>query len=383
LPTFTPALKTSIGKPDPYCSDKFFRILVITLGALFIQACSEPKSTDIPTATIQIVEVEVHELQPQIWQGSINTFGVIEAPEEVNVAAELSGTVMTVLVNEGDRVEAGQLLLELDPLKRELAQQHAKQQAQKALSTLKEARLKLERRRDLAQRDTISEEAFDSAQLSVDSASAAYQQALANAQLAARGLRDTKILSPTSGLVDIQAVEVGEPVAAGVSLITLQAMGSLRMHTWVSEADITNVRAGANARVTASGISGRQYQAHIEWVGVNADPQTGNFPVKLILEDNTEAMRPGMTASAQLDRIGIPNSLWLPESALVDRDRRRVVFIEEDGVARLREPILAAGFNNRLQILGGLTAGDKVITGGQKLLKDGTAVKSRASGSLQ
>jgi hypothetical protein len=135
--------------------------------------------------------------------------------------------------------------------------------------------------------------------------------------------------------------------------------------------------------VTASGISGREYQAHIEWVGVKADPQTGNFPVKLILDKNTEALRPGMTAFAQLDSIGIPNSLLLPESALVDRDRRRVVFVEEEGVARLREPILAAGFNNRLQILAGLAAGDKVITRGQKQVKDGTVVKSRASGSLQ
>jgi len=354
--------------------------LCIAALLIIIAACTEQENPLPPTpANPQVAEVVVHEIRTETWLGTISTFGVVEALEEVDVAAELSGTVKAVYVNEGDRVEAGQLLLELNPEKRQFAEQQANQQVQRTRAAMEEARLKLQRRRNLAEKETISKEVLDNAQLSVDAATAAYQQSVASRQLAERELADTRISSPTAGLVDIKAVEAGEPVVAGASLITLQVVQSLRVHTWVSEADIAHIRAGGQAVVTASGVAGRQYKARIEWVGVNADPNTGNFPVKLILVDDTDALRPGMTASAVLDGIRVPNALLLPEAALVDRDRRRVVFVVEQGVARMREPLLAAGFSNRLHILDGLAEGDQVIIAGQQPLLDGAPVTIRRS----
>jgi membrane fusion protein (multidrug efflux system) len=349
-------------------------------SVLSLAACGDtPEPAREQAKAPQPVEVTVEELKPKTWQSTISTFGVVEALEEVNVAAELSGTVTAVHINEGDRVKAGQLLLELDPQKRQFAVEQAEQHVQHAQAALKEAQLKLQRRRNLSAQETISKEDLDSAQLAVDLASAAYQQALASAQLAQRELADTRIFSPTDGLVDIRAVEVGEPVQAGASLVTLQAVQGLRVQTWVSEADIARIRAGDPARVTISGLAGGEFPATIEWVGVNADPTTGNFPLKLILTGDTDALRPGMTASAQLQGISEPDALLLPEQALVDRNRRRVVFVVEDGVARLREPMLAAGFSNRLQILEGLATGDKVVVTGQSLLLDGDAVTVRSA----
>jgi RND family efflux transporter MFP subunit len=349
------------------------------VGLLSLAACGdtpEPAIEDAPLA--HIAEVTVQKIMPQTLQTTINTFGVVEALEEVNVAAELSGTVTAVHINEGDRVKTGQLLLELDPEKRQFALEQAQQQVQHAEAALKEARLKLQRRRDLADKETISREVVDSAQLAVDLATSAYQQALSSAQLAERELADTRIFSPTEGLVDVRAVEVGEPVQVGASLITLQAVQGLRVQTWVSEADIARIRAGDLAWVTVSGLAGREYGASIEWVGVNADSATGNFPVKLILAGETDALRPGMTARVELQGIVILDALLLPETALVDRHRRRVVFVVEEGVAHLREPLLAAGFSNRLQILQGLAAGDQIVVAGQSLLLDGAAVTVRS-----
>jgi RND family efflux transporter MFP subunit len=353
-------------------------LLLVTL-TLVLGACSEEPAPAAEESTVApVVNVTVQKLKTQVWQGSIRTFGVVEAQEEVNVAAELSGTVETVHVNEGDRVKIGQLLLELDSQKQGLALQQAGQQVNGARAALDEARLKLQRRRNLSEQETISKEVLDNALLAVDAATATYQQALVSQQLAERELADTRIFSPTAGLVDIQAVEVGEAVIVGASLITLQAMQGLRVHTWVSEADIRHIRAGGKARVIASGLAGREFRGSIEWVGVSADPDTGNFPVKLILTDETDTLRPGMTATAVLEGINIPDVLLLPESALVDRDRRRVVFIvEEDpqrSVARMREPMLAAGFGQRLHILDGVAPGDLVVISGQERLLEGTVV---------
>ena len=98
---------------------------------------------------------------------------------------------------KGDRVEAGQLLLELDSQKQELALQQAEQQVNGARAALDEARLKLQRRRNLSEQETISKEVLDNALLTVDAATATYQQALVSQQLAERELADTRIFSPT------------------------------------------------------------------------------------------------------------------------------------------------------------------------------------------
>lgn len=355
------------------------RRCVFALGLFFFAACSDTPDPGDEVSTSPSVRavVETVVLEARDWQGEIASFGVVEALEEVDVAAELSGTVKAVHIKEGDRVQSGQLLLELDDQKRQLALDQANQAVQRAKATLEEARLRLKRRKDLAERESVSREVLDNAQLNVDGAAAAFQQAVASRQLAERELADTQIYSPTDGLVDVRAVEEGESVQAGASLVKLQAVHGLRMQAWVSEADISNVYPGGDARVNATAFVDRDYAALVEWVGVNADPQTGNFPVKLILTDDALRLRPGMTASATLQGVSFPDSLLLPEEALVDRNRRRVVFVVEDGVARMREPLLAAGFSNRLRIISGLQPGDSVIIGGQSRLLDGTPVDVR------
>jgi len=326
-----------------------------------------------PTAP---VEVSITTLQPRSWSGTVRSFGAIEALEEVDVAAELSGTVIAVHVNEGDLIEAGQLLLELDPEKRLLAVRQAENEVNQAKASLDEARLRLQRRRNLAKKNTISEEVLDKTQLSVDSASATYQQAVASRQLAQRELADTRIVSPTDGAVDILFVKTGEPVQAGASLVTLQAVGALRVHTWVSEFDISYLRAGSSARVFPSGLPNREFPARIEWVGIAADKQTGNFPIKLVMGSGAESLRPGMTVSVEMQAEEVSGALILPEQALVDHNRRRVVFIDDKGIARIREPILAAGLSNSLLVLSGLSAGDRVITQGQHRLVEGAAIQA-------
>lgn len=354
--------------------------LALSLVVL-LAACSESQQTpevSAPENPAAPLEVGITVLQPQPWLGTVRSFGAIESLEEVDVAAELSGTVQAVHINEGDRVETGQLLLELDPEKRLLAVTQAENAVEQARASLDEARSRLERRRNLASKETISEEVLDNAQLNVDQVSASYQQAVASLQLARRELADTRIVSPTNGAVDILSVKAGEPVQAGSRLVTLQAVGALRVQTWVSEFDVAYLRAGSQAQVFPSSLPGRSFPARIEWVGVAADKQTGNFPVKLVLSSALEALRPGMTVTVEMHAEEIAGALVLPEEALVDRNRRRVVFIEKDGRAVIREPVLAAGLSNKLLVLSGLTAGDRVITRGQYRLIEGAAVKSRA-----
>lgn len=351
------------------------RFTAVFAAALLLTACGgETSDTEPAVAAAPAHRVSAQRLEPVSWQGWVESFGVVEALTEVDVASELSGTVSAVYVDEGDRVEPGQLLLELDTRKRELALEQAKQQVERTQIALKEAQLKLERRHSLAERETISQELLDNARLAVDAASATHQQALAARNLAERELADTRIISPTTGLVEVQRVEPGEPVQVGASLIKLQALGGVRVQTWVSEQDVLLLSAGDNAEVSVPGLPGESFAGLVEWVGVKADPATGNFQIKLILDSDHPGLRPGMTARTRMQAKAIDDVLILPETALLDRNRRRMVFVVEDGIAHLREPVLSAGLSGRLQILTGLAPGERVITQGHQSLVDGSPV---------
>jgi RND family efflux transporter MFP subunit len=356
------------------------KVKILLLVGL-LSACGEPAEVmDAPAdrGPEPVPTVEVVTLTPQSHNSTITTFGVVEGLEEVDVASEMSGTVQRILVQEGDTVAVGDVLLELDREKQEYRVTQARQLAEQSKALLDEAALRLERREDLAEKDTISQEDLDNARLKMLAVSAAYQRSLAAQLLAERELADTQVRSPSAGVIDQRFIEPGEPVAIGTTLMSLQVVHTLRVHTWVSEADILLVRANNKAIVNLTGMPLRPFEAVVEWVGVNADSETGNFPVKLLLQDDTDLIRPGMTAAADIEGLGLEGVLILPETALVDRDRRRIVFVasEEDGktIVRIREPQLAAGFANRLLVLAGLREGDRAVVSGQAQLLDGSEI---------
>ncbi len=123
------------------------------------------------------------------------------------------------------------------------------------------------------------------------------------------------------------------------------------------------------------GVRGRVYPAHIESVAAQAEAATGNFAVKLTVENDDGLLRAGMTARVELEGLSFDQVLLIPAAATVDRERRRVVYVLRDGLAREVEPVLAATLEDRLPVLAGLEAGDALITTGFEDLVDGTPVE--------
>jgi membrane fusion protein (multidrug efflux system) len=347
---------------------------------LFFTACSETNDQHIKIEIAKTpINVTTHKLEKTSWQGKIKTFGVVEAAEEINISLDFSGIIKKILVNEGQRVREGQLLVELDQDKLQFKYQQASEYAKQTKFTLDEALLKLERRKALAKKKTVSREVLDNSKLALNKAKAQYREALAAQLFSKRELDDSKIYSPVNGVVDIKAVELGENIPAGHILFTLQAIDSLRIKTWVSEKDINLIRNGARAEVFLTSLPGITINSAVESVGVNSDPDTGNFPVKLIIEKSNDLIRPGMTANITINSLELIDSLLLPEQALVDRNRQRVVFVVKTHgnqlIAEKRQPLLTLAQENQLFILSGLSAGESLIISPLDSIIDGSTIK--------
>jgi membrane fusion protein (multidrug efflux system) len=349
--------------------------LVLGLLIFGLAGCGNrpPAREEEPEARIAEVEVSILEQQP--WVETINSFGAIEAAEEIVVTTDFSERVKRVRFAEGDRVKAGQLLIELDSRKAKLRVTQSRTALEETKATLANARKTLKRREVLFARGNISQSKLEEAQLAAKTGKAHHDDALAAVQLAERELADRKIISPVGGLVEKRSVNPGETVMSGAPLAVIQAVDAMQVVTYVTEKDINHLRLGSEAKVTTPGVQGRTYTGRIESLGAKANPSTGNFSVKLTILNAEGLLRPGMTARVWLQGTQYQDAILLPDSALVDRNRHRVAYKVVAGKAVEVEPLIALSTVDRVHILSGLQAGDQLIVEGLANVVDGTPVK--------
>jgi RND family efflux transporter MFP subunit len=338
---------------------------------------------DEPELESRVPKVRTLSLKPMPWIESIQTHGVIEAAEEVKVTIDFSATVRAIHFREGDRVAMGEPIIDLDRGKRELHLSRVTTSVTETKAQLDQANSILERRQELYRKNLIPREQYDQARTAWQSAGARYQDALAAQRLAQRELGETQLDSPVSGRIAKRLVAPGETVMPGQSLAVIQTTDSVRVVTYVSEKDINALRVGTQALVTTPGVRAREYRAVIESLGIKADPETGNFTVKLTVQNEDGLLRDGMTARAELQGIEYPEALLVPESAVVDRNRHRVVYKVMDNRAVEVRPVFMAVTGELIPVLDGLEFGDILIVSGMESLIDGAEVEILASGNAQ
>jgi membrane fusion protein (multidrug efflux system) len=357
-------------------------ITVSALAALMLLACN-PDATDSrndATGLVpeEVASVSVLSLQPTNWKIEIQTYGQVRAVEEVQVSVDFSGDVAEVLFEEGDQVVQGQRLATFDDKKSQLRRRQAQKAGEQANTQLTNALRQLRLKESLFDDRVVSQDELDAAVNAVQLAQARYDETNAMLALAEEELERLIIISPVSGIVESKDIEPGETLLAGGTVATIQNISAMRLHAFVSGEDVSYLAPGMSARIYLAGIEQRQYDVVLESIGIKADPNTGSFPVRFILNEPDRFVRPGMTARLYLSGLKIANQLVIPESAVVDRGRRRVVYVLREGVATELAPQLRVGGSNQYLVVGGLHAGDLLIVSNLDEMVDGKRVEAKA-----
>ena len=349
--------------------------VALVLAATALLGCNrevdEPPAKPAPRRA----SVTVLTLQPETWTETIRAYGVVEAAEKVGISTDTSGTVRSVHCREGATVAAGEAVVRFDSSLRGLSVRQAKSGIGSARVRLEQARKTAERRQALLERGAIPREQLDVATSEVKSATAQLDVALTGHQLARHQLSKSVLLSPVTGVVSKRGVDPGEAVMPGQVLCTIQVVDAVRVVTYVTEREISALRVGERFKVHSPGALGHEFLGRIESLAAEADPRTGNFPVRLAVSNKEGLLRPGMAARVELRGVEHAGALLLPAAALVDRKRRRVAYRVIDGRAEEVEPIVAASTGDRLPVLRGLNQGDQVIVSGLGSVTDGTPVQ--------
>lgn len=338
--------------------------------ALPLVACG--KKEEAPkTRTAQTVTAAVATLQT--LPRRVEVSGSVTAWNEVIVGAETGGlTAVQVLVDEGDWVRQGQLIVKMSDTVQRAALRQAQAGVQSARATLSEATAALGRAQELKARGFLSQAALDQALARQRTASAGLAQAEAAAAASAAQLDQTNLRAPVSGRVSSRTVVKGQIVQPGVELLRLVRDGRLELAGEVPEAQLNLLRSGMPATIT--GDEGGQTGGVVRLITPRVDAQTRVGLARVSLA-SPQSFRPGMFAKASID-VGDQPALTLPQSAVVFRNSKPGVYVvDAKSQAHFREVTTGARVGDSVEIASGLREGERVVVGGAGFLADGDTVR--------
>ncbi len=337
-------------------------VLLVLTFLLFLCSCSgQPgEANPVDSSEPRRVNVLVQEVIPVTVKDVVLLPGTAHAWLEVRLASETSGRVEKLMVREGSEVSKDQVLAHIDvtPLGSALARSRA------AFELLQE---QLRRRESLFEKKIISEEELDRIRAEKVQAREVLRQAEIEYN---RGL----VRAPGKARVNNLLVEAGEFVDRGEVMIKLVNIEKIKFQVQVPEMDVRFLNVGQPVQVMVDAYQDQHFPGVIDFISFKADQSTNTFRTQVVVDNPQGEIRPGMMARVSFQRRIISDAAAVPLSALIDRGGERLVYVEENGVARARPVRIGIIERDRVQIVEGLIPGDKLIIAGQREVEDGTPV---------
>ncbi|HUF16927.1 MAG TPA: efflux RND transporter periplasmic adaptor subunit [Thermoanaerobaculia bacterium] len=358
--------------------------------------------------------VYVEPVERRDIQAIVSAPGEVDPKVKVNISAHVIGKIEKLYFNEGDAVQRGDRLVDLeraayiaqrDRMRSEVANRRI--EVSRARISLANAESQYKRAQDLSQQGIQAQELFEQTRLQRDNARAALasaeeavRQSQAGLAQAENDLERTMIVSPIDGKVVQLSAQEGEVVITGTmnnpgSVIAVIAdLSEILVQAEVGETEITGIRVGQEARVRVDALPGRVFEGRVAEIGSSASVRAGAgsgiryFRVQISLVDPDEALRPGMTSQVEIVTEALKNALTVPIQSVVERDPKtlkartgrdaragsdsplgKYVFIYENENANLRPVTTGISNDTHVAIVSGLKDTDQIVTGPFRTLR--------------
>ena len=310
-------------------------------------------SPAVPVAVAQVRRGSIE----AYYEGSTN----LAAEEEAVVVARTQGVVEALFAEEGDVVEAGQPLaqLETERLTLELARSRAQ------LERLKTA---FERAERMFEARMISPNDHDDAKF-------AYETERTNLSLREYDLKEATIRATIDGVVTRRHIKVGHTLNPSTPAFEMKRLDAIEAELNVPEREIGRIRRGQYARVRIDALADAQFDGEVARVAPEVDPTSGTFRVTVGLDNDAGRLKPGMFARVDVRIDQRPDALLVPLDAVVTRRDESSLFVVEGDRVERRSVETGYVSDGNVEIVSGVYASDWVVTTGQGGLRNGARVR--------
>jgi HlyD family secretion protein len=383
-------------------------IVIVLLAIVFVNI----KKSGSKGTTVQTDKVK-----KQSVTQTVTASGKIQPQTEVKVSANVSGKIIRLGVKEGDRVKKGQFLVELDKARYEADVQQAEANLLSAKAGESKAKADFDRVTELFNKGLASKSELDIANAGYQTAVAQVAQAQALLDRAEDALSKTTIYSPMDGTITKLNSETGEIVRGSEFqsdvIMVVADLSSMEVQAEVDENDVVYISLGDTAKVEIDALTGQFFKGKVTEIansaktkGLGTQEEITNFDVKILLQNVNQKLRPGMSATVDVATETHKNVITVPIQAVTEREPKRlekkdknpetggtavaedtilddepvpVVFVVENGIAKMRRVKTGISDDTYIEIPEGLKEGEEIVIGSfrvlSKELKDGDKVK--------
>ena len=387
-------------------------VVVLAVTALAACGCSKTDTAQARGRDVSAKPVKVEAVLQETVKRTVELVGTLAAVDQVTISSEADGKVSRILADLGDRVTAGQTLIQVDhekqqysleqhkaTLARALAQygaadpQHLPDvektpDVQKANADLVQAKQAFDRTSELFKRSLVPQQMLDDAATALQSKQASYDLSLqtaknlrasiqgseASMKLADRQLRDTDIRSPFDGYVEKRLVNLGELVKTQMPVMAVVRVDPLKVIAEIPEKMAPWIKDGQSVELHVDAYPDQTFIGKVSRISPAVNTATRAFPFEALVPNKDARLKPGTFARVHIESSKIDNVLTLPYATMQYRYGVNRVFVVEGDKLAVRELKVGDRLGERIEILSGVKAGEQVAATDVDNLTDGARV---------
>lgn len=331
--------------------------------AFFTTSCSsesQSKNVDDKDST-STIPVEIATAETGDISAYYSSTATLEAEEEAMVVAKVRGIVKKINVEEGDYVNAGDVLAQLEDEKLEL-------EAERAKATMDRLQNELNRKKELYNKNLISAQEFENAKYE-------YQAQKSEYELARLEIKYSRIQAPINGIVSDRLIKVGNMINTDQEVFEITDFDPILAVLQVPEHEMDKIEKGQKAMIKVDAVSEKTFEGEVLRISPIVNPETGTFEVTVSVQDESRQLKPGMFGRVRIVYDTHRNVSMIPKNAVMKEDGSSSVFIINNKLAYRRNVKTGYVNGNNIEILEGLIPSDTVVTIGQSSLQDSALVE--------
>jgi multidrug efflux pump subunit AcrA (membrane-fusion protein) len=403
----------------PLSARGVLRLVVYAALVPALSACSKGSAAKAGGKSDAAIAVRVEQVREESVRRTIEVVGTLAAEDQVTLSAEAEGRVSRIGADLGDRVLAGQVLLELDREKPQynLEQQHAElaralarfgatdpanmppiektPDVQKAQAELEQAQKAHERAKELNRRQLLATQALEDASATLQTKQASFDAALQNAKnlradidasqaalkMAERQVRDTSIRAPFDGYIEKRLVNLGEYVRVQTPVMAVVRVDPLKVTAEIPEKMAPWIQERQPVELLVDAYPERPFAGKVSRISPVVNTSTRAFPFEALVPNPGATLKPGTFARVRIVTAKVDQVLTLSFEALQYRYGVNRVFVVDGDHLTMRELKVGERLGERIEVLDGVKPGETVATTAVDKLEDGLKVTVSANGS--
>jgi RND family efflux transporter MFP subunit len=307
----------------------------------------------------------------------ISATGTANPDREVTIKTTVSGVIDKIYVEEGDYVNAGQPLADIDLKKFQLVLEQARASLGQAKAAYENANLELERKRTLLDKKAISQGMFDGIKTQYEAMKAAYEMAQVGIKNSDMIYDDARMKAPISGYIKSRSKEAGEYVDAMMDnlLFVIIKTDPIRVKFSLPEKYTGMVKKGYKFSATFDYLQNKSFDGVVTIIPPSVDQATRTVTIEGQIRNASSLIKSGAFAEIKLNLDGSQKSLTIPSNALLSEQGEKFVYKIIKGKAVRIKVIIGAENGEYIEILSGISLDDQIVTDGKSGIYDGASVE--------